>query len=116
MPYVAIASVAYPADFMKKVERAINTPAPATSRCIPLLHGVGFESGEADGKLAVDTGLWVNYEIVNGKVEKVKKVRRKPVEEHFKTEALPPPLQARPAGRRSRRFRQLPMRTPNGSG
>ena len=27
-PYVATASVAYPADFMKKVERAINTPGP----------------------------------------------------------------------------------------
>jgi pyruvate ferredoxin oxidoreductase beta subunit len=35
------------------------------------------------GKLAIETGLWVNYEIVNGGMEKVRKVRRKPVEEYL---------------------------------
>ena len=34
-------------------------------------------------KLAIETGLWVNYEMVNGVVEKAKKVRRKPVEEYL---------------------------------
>jgi pyruvate ferredoxin oxidoreductase beta subunit len=36
------------------------------------------------GKLAIETGLWVNYEMVNGTIEKVKKVKRKPVEEYLK--------------------------------
>ena len=35
------------------------------------------------GKLAVQTGLWVNYEMVNGEVVKAKKVVRKPVEEYL---------------------------------
>ncbi|MDO9327036.1 MAG: pyruvate ferredoxin oxidoreductase, partial [Methanoregula sp.] len=37
-------------------------------------------------KLAIETGLWVNYEMIDGKVEKVKKVVRKPVEEYLKTQ------------------------------
>ncbi len=85
-PYVATASVAYPMDFMKKVERAINTPGPCYIQVhTPCCTGWGFEASEtlAMGKLAVETGLWVNYEIVNGGVEKVRKVRRKPVEEYL---------------------------------
>ncbi|SAI87818.1 pyruvate ferredoxin oxidoreductase, beta subunit [Methanoculleus bourgensis] len=85
-PYVATASIAYPNDFMKKVERAINTPGPCYIQVhTPCCTGWGFESGEtlAMAKLAIETGLWVNYEIVNGVVEKAKKVRRKPVEEYL---------------------------------
>ncbi|MFY1643058.1 thiamine pyrophosphate-dependent enzyme [Methanoculleus bourgensis] len=85
-PYVATASIAYPNDFIKKVERAINTPGPCYIQVhTPCCTGWGFESGEtlAMAKLAIETGLWVNYEIVNGVVEKAKKVRRKPVEEYL---------------------------------
>jgi len=86
-PYVATASIAYPNDFIKKVERAINTPGPLLHPgAHSLLHGMGaLESGEtlAMAKLAIETGLWVNYEMVNGVVEKAKKVRRKPVEEYL---------------------------------
>jgi pyruvate ferredoxin oxidoreductase beta subunit len=85
-PYVATASIAYPNDFMKKVKRAINTPGPCYIQVhTPCCTGWGFESGEtlAMAKLAIETGLWVNYEMVNGKVEKAKKVRRKPVEEYL---------------------------------
>ncbi|MFA5614548.1 MAG: pyruvate ferredoxin oxidoreductase, partial [Methanoculleus sp.] len=51
----------------------------------PCCTGWGFESRDtiAISKLAIDTGLWVNYEMVNGVVEKAKKVRRKPVEEYL---------------------------------
>ncbi|MCK8517892.1 thiamine pyrophosphate-dependent enzyme [Methanoculleus sp. 7T] len=85
-PYVATASIAYPNDFVQKVERAINTPGPCYIQVhTPCCTGWGFESGEtlAMAKLAIDTGLWVNYEMVNGVVEKAKKVRRKPVEEYL---------------------------------
>ena len=85
-PYVATASIAYPNDFIQKVERAINTPGPCYIQVhTPCCTGWGFESGEtlAMAKLAIETGLWVNYELVNGQVEKAKKVRRKPVEEYL---------------------------------
>jgi pyruvate ferredoxin oxidoreductase beta subunit len=85
-PYVATASIAYPNDFIKKVERAINTPGPCYIQVhTPCCTGWGFESGEtlAMAKLAIETGLWVNYEMVDGRVEKAKKVRRKPVEEYL---------------------------------
>ena len=85
-PYVATASIAYPNDFVKKVRRAINTPGPCYIQVhTPCCTGWGFESGEtlAMAKLAIETGLWVNYEMVNGTVEKAKKVRRKPVEEYL---------------------------------
>ena len=85
-PSVANASIAYPNDFIKKVERAINTPGPCYIQVhTPCCTGWGFESGEtlAMAKLAIETGLWVNYEMVDGRVEKAKKVRRKPVEEYL---------------------------------
>jgi len=85
-PYVATASIAYPADFEKKVRRAINTPGPCYIQVhTPCCTGWGFESGETItmAKLAIETGLWVNYEMANGVVEKAKKVKRKPVEEYL---------------------------------
>ncbi|NLA39203.1 MAG: pyruvate ferredoxin oxidoreductase [Methanomicrobiales archaeon] len=85
-PYVVTTSIAYPNDFVKKVERAINTPGPCYIQVhTPCCTGWGFESRDTlvMAKLAIETGLWVNYEMVNGVVEKVRKVRRKPVEEYL---------------------------------
>ncbi|KQC08115.1 MAG: pyruvate ferredoxin oxidoreductase [Methanolinea sp. SDB] len=85
-PYVATASVAYPADFKKKVEKAVNTPGPCYIQVhAPCCTGWGFEGEKtiAIGKLAIETGLWVNYEMENGEVTRVKKVRRKPVEAYL---------------------------------
>lgn len=82
-PYVATASIAYPMDLMQKVEKAINTPGPCYVQVhAPCCTGWGFEGEQtvAIAKLAIETGLWVNYEMVDGKVAKVKKVVRKPVE------------------------------------
>ncbi len=86
-PYVATASIAYPLDLMKKMEKAIATPGPCYIQVhAPCCTGWGFEGERtvAIGKLAIDTGLWVNYEMEDGKVTKVKKVVRKPVEEYLK--------------------------------
>jgi pyruvate ferredoxin oxidoreductase beta subunit len=85
-PYVATASVAYPADLMQKVERAVNTPGPCYLQIhAPCSTGWGFEGGKTVeiGKLAIQTGLWVNFEMVDGEVAKAKKVVRKPVEEYL---------------------------------
>jgi pyruvate ferredoxin oxidoreductase beta subunit len=88
-PYVATASIAYPADLMQKVEKAINTPGPCYVQVhAPCCTGWGFEGEQtiAIAKLAIETGLWVNYEMVDGKVTKAKKVVRKPVTEYLKTQ------------------------------
>jgi pyruvate ferredoxin oxidoreductase beta subunit len=85
-PYVATASIAYPPDFKKKVEKAISTPGPCYIQVhAPCCTGWGFEGEKtvAIGKLAIETGLWVNYEMENGVVTKVKKVVRKPVDDYL---------------------------------
>jgi pyruvate ferredoxin oxidoreductase beta subunit len=88
-PYVATASIAYPADLKQKVEKAINTPGPCYVQVhAPCCTGWGFEGEQtiAIAKLAIETGLWANVEMVDGKVTRVKKVVRKPVEEYLKTQ------------------------------
>jgi pyruvate ferredoxin oxidoreductase beta subunit len=88
-PYVATTSIAYPNDLMQKVERAVNTPGPCYIQIhAPCSTGWGFEGSKTIemGKLAIQTGLWVNFEMVDGEVVKAKKVVRKPVEEYLKVQ------------------------------
>lgn len=84
-PYVATASVAYPRDVIKKVRRAIETVGPTYVQIhAPCPTGWGFDSSKTVevGRLAVETALWPMYEMVDGKIEAVKKIKdRKPVEE-----------------------------------
>jgi len=40
----------------------------------------------AIAKLAIETGLWVNYEMIDGQITTAKKVVRKPVEDYLKTQ------------------------------
>jgi pyruvate ferredoxin oxidoreductase beta subunit len=86
-PYIATASIAYPADLVKKVEKAVNTPGPCYVQIhAPCCTGWGFEGEKTIeiGKLAIETGLWVNYEMEDGIVTRVKKVVRKPVDVYLK--------------------------------
>jgi len=86
-PYVATCSIAYPNDVIKKVERAVNTQGPCYIQIhTPCCTGWGYDGSRTIemGKLAIETGLFVSFEMVNGKIEKVKKVKRKPVEEYLK--------------------------------
>jgi pyruvate ferredoxin oxidoreductase beta subunit len=85
-PYVATASVAYPLDIMKKVDRAVNTVGPCYIQIhAPCCIGWGFDGAKCleMGKMAIQSGLWVNFELVNGVVEKVKKVKRQPVDAYL---------------------------------
>jgi len=85
-PYVATATMSYPTDLMKKVETAVNTPGACYIQVhAPCCTGWGFEGSKTMevGKLAVETGLWVNYEMIDSVVKKVKKVKRKPVDEYL---------------------------------
>jgi pyruvate ferredoxin oxidoreductase beta subunit len=90
VPYVATASVAMPLDYMEKVKKAVNTNGPAYihvhAPCTPG-WGIPTEKSIEIARLAVDTGMWVLYEIENG-VEKLtyEPADRKPVLDYLKTQ------------------------------
>ena len=94
IPYVATACISYPLDFVNKLKKAktfvgtkylqILTPCPPGWR-------FSTEKTVEMGRLAVQTGIWPLYEIVNGKFELsspsaalVDKTKRKPIEEYVK--------------------------------
>ena len=86
-PYVATATIAYLPDLKKKVRKALDTEGPCYVQVhAPCCTGWGFEGEKtlAIARLAVETGLFVSYEMENGQVTRVKKVARKPVEEYLK--------------------------------
>lgn len=86
-PYVATASIAYPNDLVKKVEKAVNTEGPCYLQVhTPCCTGWGFDGSKTIeiGKMAIESGLWVNFEMENGEITKAKKVKRKPVDDYLK--------------------------------
>ncbi len=87
--YVATASVAYPMDVMKKVEKAVNTPGACYLQVhTPCSTGWGFDGSKTIeiGKQAIECGLWVNYEMEYGELKASKKVRRVPVDGYLKAQ------------------------------
>jgi pyruvate ferredoxin oxidoreductase beta subunit len=88
VPYVATASASYPKDVFKKVKRACETLGPSYVQIhVPCPTGWGFDTSETIeiGMLAVQTCLWVNYELIEGELTNVMEVReKKPVEEYLK--------------------------------
>ncbi len=71
IPYCATASIAYPQDFLNKIEKAKNTDGPSFLHVMaPCPTGWGFPSDETVeiGRLAVETGLWYLAEYEGGKV------------------------------------------------
>ena len=85
--YVACASIAYPQGLQNKIKKAmsirgtryihIHTPCPI---------GWGFDSSKTIeiARLAVHTGMWILYEIENGKFKKTMNPELKPVEEYLR--------------------------------
>lgn len=72
IPYAATASVSYPSDLIRKIEKAKNTDGPSYLHVYsPCPTGWGFDSKLSIeiGKLAVQTGLWYLAEYENGKVK-----------------------------------------------
>lgn len=89
IPYAATASVAYPLDFMKKVEKAFSIDGPTYIH----LHSpcnVGWKIPENMGisvaQLGVETCMVPLYEVEDGKNYKITRnvTRKKPVEEYLK--------------------------------
>ncbi|HMK54942.1 MAG TPA: pyruvate synthase subunit PorB [Methanobacteriaceae archaeon] len=87
VPYVATASISYPEDFMKKVQKAKETDGPAYIHLSqPCTTGWGYDSSKTIdmGRLAVETGSWILYEIVEGEFRVTyRPMQRKLVDEYL---------------------------------
>lgn len=88
IPYSASASIAFPTDLEMKIEKAKRMKGSRFidihSPCVP---GWGFRSDQTVevAKMAVETGMWILYEIENGKIKiNYKPKRFKPVSEYLK--------------------------------
>ena len=94
VPYVATASIAYPTDYIEKLRKAasikgfkyihLHAPCPVGWRFDP-------KYTVRVARLAVETGMWILFEAINGKVTispfsrpYMDKGRRKPVTEYLK--------------------------------
>ncbi|MEM4396334.1 MAG: thiamine pyrophosphate-dependent enzyme [Candidatus Woesearchaeota archaeon] len=91
IPYVAQASIAYFADFFKKLEKAFNVDGPAFINVIsPCPLGWGFDSSLTVemARLAVETNFWPLYEVENGKyILNYEPKNRLPITEWIKHQA-----------------------------
>jgi len=86
-PYVAVGSMSYFADVKRKVRKALDTRgARYLQILVPCPPGWGYdERNTMDlGKLAVECGLYPLVEWENGKVVRVRKIKKVPVEEYLK--------------------------------
>lgn len=66
IPYVATANVAYPLDFIAKLQKAAKMPGPKFIDLLtPCPTGWGFEGDNTIevGRMATETGLWPLFEI-----------------------------------------------------
>jgi len=89
IPYVAVASVAFPLDIQKKVKKALSIKGAKYIQIhVPCPLGWRHDSNATFevAKLAVDTGLYPLIEYENGKLAGVRQIQPKPVEEYLKTQ------------------------------
>ncbi len=94
IPYIATACISYPLDFAEKVKRAASIKGFRYIHLLaPCPPGWRFPAHLTIkvGQLAVQTGMWALYEVVNGKFQLspisralLDKSKRKPVEEYLK--------------------------------
>lgn len=88
--YVATASIAYPQDLISKVRTALAKGGPTFIHLLaPCPKGWGFPADKTIdiGKLAVETGMWRLYEIVDGKrKESYEPSDLKPVKDYIRAQ------------------------------
>jgi pyruvate ferredoxin oxidoreductase beta subunit len=88
IPYVATACASYPFDLMQKVQKAAQSPGPAYVHILSVCPtGWRLPSSKAIwiGRLAVETGVFPLYEVVNGAYRVTEQVPElKPVETYLK--------------------------------
>ncbi|NQE45551.1 Pyruvate synthase subunit PorB [ANME-1 cluster archaeon GoMg2] len=88
IPYVATASPSYPFDLMDKVKRGVETEGPAYLHILSVCP-TGWRSTPDItielGRLAVETGIFPLYEVINGEYRlNVDLPKLKPVKEYLK--------------------------------
>jgi pyruvate ferredoxin oxidoreductase beta subunit len=93
IPYVATACTSYPLDFFNKLRKAKEIEGTKYIHLLaPCPTGWRYDSSKTIeiGRLAVTTGLYVLYEIENGKFKLnspsdrlIDQTKRKPVNEYF---------------------------------
>jgi len=93
IPYVATACTSYPLDFVNKLRKAKAIEGTKYIHLLaPCPTGWRYDTGKTIemGRLAVQSGLWVLYEIENGKFKLsspsdrlIDKSKRKPIKEYF---------------------------------
>ena len=89
IPYVAVASAAFPQDIQRKVKKAISIKGPKYMQIhVPCPLGWRHESNQMIevAKLAVETGLYPLIEYENGVLTGKRQITPKPVEEYLKTQ------------------------------
>lgn len=90
VPYVATASISYPEDFMKKVKKAAEIEGPAYIHLQqPCTTGWGYSPAKTIelGRLAVETGSWILYEIEEGEFKVTyRPIQRKQVKEYLEAQ------------------------------
>lgn len=94
IPYVATACPSYPMDFINKLRKAKEMKGTRFIHILsPCPTGWRYDTSKTIeiGRLAVQTGMWVLFEIENGKFKLnppsnglVDKTKRKPVREYLK--------------------------------
>ena len=91
IPYVATANIAFPADLKKKVKKALSVDGPSFIHLFapcPTGWRFGTEQTVELARLAVETGVFILYEITNEEPLKPVVTKyltdRKPVEEYLK--------------------------------
>ncbi|MGV9203945.1 MAG: thiamine pyrophosphate-dependent enzyme [Promethearchaeia archaeon] len=93
IPYVATTCASYPLDLYEKFQKAKEIKGPKYIHIFaPCAPGWGFDPKDTInvGKLAVQTGFWPLYEVINGKFilsqkskKYLKKEKRKPIQKYL---------------------------------
>lgn len=88
--YVATACIAYPQDLISKVRKALASSGPTFIHLLaPCPKGWGFPPDKTIyiGKLAVETGMWKLYEIVDGEYQETYRPREfRPVKDYIRSQ------------------------------
>jgi pyruvate ferredoxin oxidoreductase beta subunit len=88
IPYVATASVAYLNDLRKKISKAMEYRGPRYVQIdtpCPSVWGFPSDHTLEIGRLGVQTGLVPLFEVENGNIRKVRKIKKKvPIVEYLK--------------------------------
>ncbi len=87
IPYVASASIAYPPDLIAKMKKAFEKQPSFVHIHCPCPTGWRFGVSKTIdiAKLAVETGMWVLYEIEDGNLRITKRITdKKSIEEYLK--------------------------------